>query len=667
MKSDQSTVVASHARRSASFLLFLLLTFSLRCYSAEVVFVSSPEESSAERTQVEIAADFYGLTVVHVTLDGRSATALTKSVERPGVLAVAIAANALNLIDQKTLVQAIEGRDGGSLALLILGVHPETDTTLLRSWSGGAAVACKRLEGPAPIAYRVNSLEGFTRQLSDLELPCTRVNPLYFLLSGNSRAQQIVNIRQAGHLFPMFIETSFHRLKVFLACRPPGRNTQDEPTLEHIADAFTQIAPVMMFMRYCAGEKGWHPVHHYANLTIDDPWLREPYGYLSYKDLLDEMEKHNFHSTVAFIPWNYDRSDSRVVSLFRAHPDRFSICIHGDNHDHKEFTDYHQKPLNTQTVALKQSLARMNRFQMLTGIPYDKVMVFPHSIAPEQTLGALKTYNYLATVNSSNVPMDRAEPALLPFALRPFTLSFADFPSIRRYSVEAPISNVVIAVNQFLENPLFLYGHQGFFSRGINAFDRLADQVNHVDPDTRWRSVGEIVRHLYLLKQRDDSGYDVFAISSNFCLENLSAKPSTFHIRKQESTQPAIKSLTVDGLHLPYRIYDGYMTFAISVPPDRTRCIAISYKNDLQLASTDISKRSVRVYFLRMASDFRDIILSRFPLGRAAVRFYSTYQLTPVKLLVCSSVLLLCCVVGGWRVSSAVCRTRRTRRIATST
>src|SRR5260370_28184823 len=135
-----------------------------------------------------------------------------------------------------------------------------------------------------------------------------------------------------------------------------------------------------MFVKYCAGEQGWHAIHQYANLTIDDPWLRPSYGYVDYKGLLDEMERHNFHTTIAFIPWNYDRSDPAVVSLFRSHPYRFSIAVHGDNHDHKEFTDYPSKPLADQIDDLKQALARMQKFRPLTGIPCDDVMVFPHSI-----------------------------------------------------------------------------------------------------------------------------------------------------------------------------------------------------------------------------------------------------------------------------------------------
>ena len=237
----------------------------------------------------------------------------------------------------------------------------------------------------------------------------------------------------------------------------------------------------MMFIKYGAGERGWHALHHYANLTIDDPWLREPYGDLSYKGLLKEMEKHNFHTTIAFIPWNYDRSEHRGVSLFRNHPERFSICVHGDNHDHKEFEDLESKPLSLQTAALKQSLARMEKFQMLTGIPYDNVFVFPHSIGTESILEKLKTYNFLATVNSSNVPDGPPAGRQLFFLTcgRSHSLSqiFQASPAMQR---QCRNRNGFLAINEFLDNPLFFYSHHDLFASGIGAFDGIADEVNEL-------------------------------------------------------------------------------------------------------------------------------------------------------------------------------------------
>src|SRR5439155_1261418 len=112
----------------------------------------------------------------------------------------------------------------------------------------------------------------------------------------------------------------------------------------NLSSAFSSMAPFILFVAYAAGDYGWHLDGHYANLTIDDAWLIQPYGHLDYPALLEEMQKHNFHTTVAFIPWNFDRSETDIVTLFHAHPERFSIYVHGNDHAHREFGYY---PVNS--------------------------------------------------------------------------------------------------------------------------------------------------------------------------------------------------------------------------------------------------------------------------------------------------------------------------------
>jgi hypothetical protein len=406
----------------------------------------------------------------------------------------------------------------------------------------------------------------------------------------------------------------------------------------------------MVFTKYSAGERGWHALHHYANLTIDDPWLREPYGNLSYEGLLKEMEKHNFHTTIAFIPWNYDRSEVDVVSLFRRHPDKFSICIHGDNHAHKEFTDYESIPLDVQVAALRQSVARMERFRAQTGIPYDRVMVFPHSIAPEQTLEALKANDYLATINSQNVPMGSFRPVGLLFAMRPTTLSFDSFLSILRYSVGEPTPSYRVAIENFLDNPLFYYAHQDLFANGIDAFDGLADEVNRLEPDTKWRNVGDIVKHQYLLRLRKDSNYDVLALSSSLLLDNTFGRDLVFYVKRLEAGSTPIVSASVDGRPLPFQLNEGYLDLRVPVPAGQTRSIVIQYQSSQNFASISISKSSAYVYVLRTISDFRDTTLSRVQVGRAFTTLYYAHRTTAVLLILGGCGLIVFCTVGSWRL-----------------
>jgi hypothetical protein len=261
-------------------------------------------------------------------------------------------------------------------------------------------------------------------------------------------------------------------------------------------------------------------------------------------------------------------------------------------------------------------------------------MIFPHSIGSQELLSTLKAYNFLATVNSSNVPMDAVRPSDLLFAFRPVTLSFADYPSLMRYSANVRASSSFVAVNEFLDNPLLFYAHQNFFANGMDAFNAIADEVNRSEPKTQWRSLADIVRHLYLVRLRDDSDYDVLAFSSHFRLDNPFGRDVVFHIKKRETGSPAISAINLDGHPQALRLPDGYLELQVPVVAGSSRTVEIQYENDVNLRAVDIARKSRRVYILRMASDFRDLVLSQVGVGRVLTRLYYKYDLSPSLLLV---------------------------------
>jgi hypothetical protein len=358
------------------------------------------------------------------------------------------------------------------------------------------------------------------------------------------------------------------------------------------------------------------------------------------------MEKHNFHSTIAFIPWNYDRNEASVVSLIRTHPQRFSISIHGNNHDHKEFTDYKTKPLGIQVAAIGQTLARMERFQALTGLTYDKVMVFPHGIAPGKTVEALRTHNYLGTINSTNVPEDAVGPASLESEMRPM-LSFDGFPSVMRVSIAGEVPEYFIGIQAFLDNPLLFYCHHQEFGAGIGVFDHIADEVNGLQPDTYWRGLGEITRHLYLVRQRDDGDYDVFSFANWISLENQSDKSAIFYVRKPAADDGAALVM-VDGRDEVFRLRDGYLEFYLSIPAGQSREIAIRYPASKFGPGTDVGSRSIRTHVLRTSSEFRDNVLYTNKAGRALIHLYYGVEEKPRRFAIYIVILLLCVCITVW-------------------
>ena len=627
--------------------VLLVLTSSQWAYSSDVVLMRAAGEPSSEQHELELATQFYGLTLKVITANGAVDDDLLHPIQQRETVAVAIEANALNAVNQAKVLRAVH-RPGGSVPVLILGLTTETDQSRLAAWSSLAAGSIAHLGSTGNLQYVVGKVEGITGQLTGLEFPSLGTDTFYFAQTPDNHTREILSVRNGDQVVPVFIEEEVEQQKVFLLCKktPLHRQLENSDT----EAAFAEMAAVMIFTKYCAGDKAWHALQHYANLTIDDPWLREPYGHLAYKNLLKEMERHNFHTTIAFIPWNYDRSEGPVVALFRDHPERFSVCIHGDNHDHKEFDDFGSKPLSLQIAALKQSLARMHEFQALTGISYDNVFVFPHNIGSESILEQLKRYNFIATVNSVNVPMDRTRPSSLLFALRPATLYFGDFPSISRAPATMTNAAAFIGINEFLDNPLFFYGHQDFFASGIDAFDGVADQINQRQPDTRWRGLGDIVKNLYVVRLRDDSNFDVLAFSSNIVLNNSSGRDAVFHIQKQESASPLITSASVDNQPVPFELKDGYLALSVAIPAGEARSVVIRYKDDLDLASISISKSSFRVSLLRKVSDVRDITLSKSFVGRAVITYYYKDKSSPLILLVGAFALIVAGTFGTWRL-----------------
>ena len=615
--------------RNVSITLYILVCW---CHSADLVFLDVSPELSVTRPHFELICQFFGLNVEYLDVgNGENDIRLGLVSKWKGVRAIMISERALSKLDLQTFLHSLPKEAGKSIPLLIWGVTHKTKSSLLSNWSNGAVMRCARDEVvPLESIYRISNEKILTRQVACLKIPFNSEGIDYFILSKNQCTNPIIQVERCNNakVYPIFIKILVTGQELFFLTKLQISGCSSELTSKFNRELFLKIAPLMMFLRYACGERCWHSPNHYANLTIDDPWLTEPYGHLTYVGLLEEMKKSNFCITIAFIPWNYDRSQTEVVSLFSKNSDRLSICIHGNNHDHYEFYKYETKPgdpwpaksLDVQDENIKQALARMARFKNLTGFAYDKVMVFPYGIAPNKTLGLLKKYNFLATVNAGNVPLGSEEPEDLLFRLRSVTLKFENFPSLNRYSPSR--TRTEIAIDLFLDNPLLFYGHHDLFKDGIDAFNETAEMVNNIQPDIIWESLGYICQHLYLEKLRDDGHYDLLAFSSNFTIDNDHQRDLTYFVQKEESFSVPIRQVIVDGDQYSYKKSESNLLLEISIPAGESRHICIDYENELDLSLIDISKNNPQVNRLRRHSDFRDITLSRNVFGRILISVY---------------------------------------------
>jgi hypothetical protein len=614
---------AQFTNRITLLVLWIVATTCRPSHAAEVVWVDRSGGPSFTRQQMETAAGFYGLAQTLVVADNKKDMVTTlKALRDVKTVAAILVVDALPALKQEQIFAALHRNGTRSVPLLIAGITERTDPELLQRWSAGAITGCKELpveKGTG--SYAIAMGNEVTQPLGGHKLPLNQSEVRYLMLDGTRGAQWIMAAVSNGAQVPVFVRTTLGAQEVFFSTAGAPVDIPVTPDPYREPAVFSSLAPQLMFLRYAAGEHAWHSSGKFANLTIDDLWLREPYGHVDYARLLREMQLHNFHTTLAFIPWNFDRSEPAMVSLLRAHPERYSICVHGNNHDHQEFGAYERHPRERQVSDIKQGIARMERFSQLTQIPYDAVMVFPHSISPEPTLADLKRYNFLATANSLNVPSGVAAPPDAEFALRTATLAFSTFPSLRRYSAEASIPESQLAIEAFLGNPMLFYVHQGFFAAGMGSFNAIADTVNHMQPDTQWRGLGYIAKHLYLEKLRDDGNYDVRTYSGTIRLDNVHQQDATFFIEKDEDFALPL-TVRVDGQPYPYQRSGTSLLLRLPIGAGMAREIAINYDNDLNAGAIDVSRTSLRINAIRRLSDFRDNVVSKSALGRWFIRSY---------------------------------------------
>ena len=593
-----------------------------RSNAAAVVYIDHAGAESFTRQQVETAAGFYGLAQNVIAVGGKRDNALVVgALSDPKAIASILSADALPGLNRQAVFAALQRKGGHSIPLLIAGITAKTDPELLRRWSAGAIIGCQTLPVEKGTVFYVATGNDVSQSLGGHQLPLEQDEARYLTLDPGQGAQWIMAAVSNGIKMPVFVRAAIGRQEVFFVTANDSTGVAVTPDPYREISVFSILAPELMFLRYAAGDRAWHSPGRFANLTIDDVWLREPYGHVNYEALLREMQLHNFHATLAFIPWNFDRSEPAVASVLRAHPERFSVCIHGNNHNHQEFGPYETHALDRQVADVKQGVARMEKFSQLTHIPYDPVMVFPHSISPQSTLAVLKRYNFLATANSLNVPSDSKAPSDSEFALRTATLAFSTFPSLRRYSAETSIPESQLAIDAFLGNPTLFYVHQGFFAAGIDSFNATADRVNEMQPSVQWCSLGYIAKHLYLEKLRDDGNYDIRTYSGTVRVENVHGRDAMFFVEKAEDFALPL-AVYVDGQPYPYQRSGRNLVLQLPVHAGMGRDITIKYQNDLNPAAIDVSKPSMRINAIRHLSDFRDDVVSKTALGRWFIRSY---------------------------------------------
>jgi len=471
--------------------------------------------------------------------------------------------------------------------------------------SDGAIEDVRALTG-SKLSYQVSSSEpGITREFSGLSFGCARNDTdSGFVCTANSSGT--VPLVAIGDM-PFWVVVEKNLCKTFLLACSTVADIQEQVNGIDASTYFSRLLPTAMFLKAAFKGLCWHGKNRFANFIIDDPPLKRSYGHLNYRNLLTQMDRCEFASTIAFIPWNYRRTDNRVAQLFRERMDRLSLCVHGCDHTTAEFSSTDLAVLNSK---VQLASARMKSLERRNRLSYSKTMVFPQGRFSTEALTALKANNYLAAVNSSPSPAYSSAYGSLTVAdfLKPAVTRHGGFPVfVRRY----PAGLEQFALDLFFGKPLLAVEHHAYFKDGGA---RLAEFVARINSFTglQWAGLNDIMKKSYLEREISNEITACRLYTNHHVIENHAERDRTFIVTKCEADDVPIQHVLVNGVATRFMMIDNVLEFATRIPALSSTVVRVVYRNSLPHAELErgFASRS-HVWAHRMLSEFRDNVLCR--------------------------------------------------------
>jgi len=365
---------------------------------------------------------------------------------------------------------------------------------------------------------------------------------------------------------------------------------------------YASLLPPLLFLRSAFSEYCWSNPAPHATLTIDDPLLRPRYGFLRFDRLVAEMEAHRFATTLAFIPWNYRRTDPQVADLLRTHGNRFSLCIHGCDHTAAEFADEDEAMLRDKA---RTAISRMRAHAASSGLPCEPIMIFPQGGFSGAALRALAAEGYLAAVNTSVLASGSFRRQLtIRDLLDVAVVGDGGLPLFgRRY----PIASFPFAFDLFMGKPALIVEHHDYFKNGYTAACEFVRSINEMEPRISWAPLETSLTETALYRKTGPAAAEAKFYTRRFRMRNPYGSRTVFTISRPVADEDPDAGLLLNGSPLEHRRAHGRLAAELELDPGEQATVEVSRTNER--APLDARSRvahEARVALRRWLSEFRD-------------------------------------------------------------
>jgi hypothetical protein len=476
------------------------------------------------------------------------------------------------------LVAALEQDPGIAKTIrsvfVIPGNNPDALQKLVRKISRDNLVRLVR-SPQAEGCSVTDKLPEFCRSMSDLRIEIRGVTEAAVLEEAGARVEKIIFTKTGA----AFARLEFLGLPVFVCTAnvldvsaPLG--ARDFDIRVHLLNAL----PAVLFVKWAFADTSWQPAEICACLVIDDPRLTPRYGFLDFEKLLGLMHRLNFSTSIAFIPWNWNRDSHSTVELFRKNSGRYSLSIHGCDHSDGEYGCPDHRRLAWKSW---QALDRMERHRERTGLPHDRVMVFPQGVFCRAAMDVLKRAGFMATVNSDVLNAD-PEPSVISVSdyWSVALMNYATFPMFTRRAPWLGVEN--FAFDILLGKPCLLCTHHNDFHDDFRHVVEFMERLNRLNVKMRWTNLAEVVRRSVRRRNLEDGLVELEIFSSEAHVENNCAQKKKFRIHKCESTPGAIREIRVDGQPVKWTVAKEQVAWEMDVDPGVAKKVEIIFRETVE-------------------------------------------------------------------------------------
>jgi hypothetical protein len=432
-------------------------------------------------------------------------------------------------------------------------------------------------------------------------------NPGAPLLAGHERATPVIMEALPGNGALLLLgENAGKQIHFSASPRVTDIGALTKEKYFDIKPHLLELLPFVMFIKSAFADQIYKTDGIKACLIVDDPTLVSSYGHFKYETIFQQMEAAKFTTNVGFIPWNYRRSNSKIVNLVKSNSARFSIAVHGCDHTRAEFGSSNGSVLDW---LARTANRRMESHKQRHRLDYDPVMIFPQGIFSAESAVALKRNNYWAAVNTDICASNDAEGVPIGEVMDLAITKYHSFPIVTRRYLWHGLEN--FAFDILLEKPCLIVTHhqdfKGQSAQVLSGLDKLAKLNARLD----WSTLGEVVQTLHKRQTRSANQEAVRLYAHDNMVTNNSPSAVETTFTKAEDEIEMLEAVLLDGKRVEHSIGKNRCAVSCRLKPGQSIRVRFEYKPDDSLAPfTSSFVRTGKVMLRRHLTEIRDRYLS---------------------------------------------------------